>query len=89
MQCCLLIWFSGMFFVSLHYMKKWKKYRWICRKNIPFHGDEYRAVLQSYIQGKIGKGEILYELYHRFSLCDGNLSPYDSIQGIKLSDERH
>lgn len=55
MQCCLLIWFSGMFFVSLHYMKKWKKYRWICRKNIPFHGDEYRAVLQSYIQGKIGK----------------------------------
>ena len=21
MQCCLLIWFSGMFFVSLHYMK--------------------------------------------------------------------
>ena len=35
------------------------------------------------------KGEILYELYHRFSLCDGNLSPYDSIQGIKLSDERH
>lgn len=46
MQCCLLIWFSGMFFVSLHYMKKWKKYRWICRKNIPFHGDEYRAVLQ-------------------------------------------
>ena len=35
------------------------------------------------------KGEILYELYYRFSLCDGNLSPYDSIQGIKLSDERH
>lgn len=27
MQCCLLIWFSGMFFVSLHYMKKWKKVR--------------------------------------------------------------
>lgn len=26
-QCCLLIWFSGMLFVSLHYMKKWKKYR--------------------------------------------------------------
>lgn len=46
MQCCLLIWFSGMLFVGLHYLKKWKKYRWICRKNIPFHGDEYRAVLQ-------------------------------------------
>lgn len=27
MQCCLLIWFSGMFFVSLHYMKNWKKVR--------------------------------------------------------------
>lgn len=27
MQCCLLIWFSGMLFVSLHYMKKWKKVR--------------------------------------------------------------
>lgn len=52
MQCCLLIWFSGMFFVSLHYMKKWKKYRWICRKNIPFHGDEYRAVLQKLYPGK-------------------------------------
>ena len=26
-QCCLLIWFSGMLFVSLHYMKKWKKVR--------------------------------------------------------------
>ena len=38
---------------------------------------------------KLEKGQILYELYHRFSLCDGNLSPYDSIQGIKLSDERH
>ena len=38
---------------------------------------------------KLEKGEILYELYHRFSLCDGNLSPYDSIQVIKLSDERH
>lgn len=54
MQCCLLIWFSGMFFVSLHYMKKWKKYRWICRKNIPFHGDEYRAVLQKLYPRKIG-----------------------------------
>lgn len=52
MQCCLLIWFSGMFFISLHYMKKWKKYRWICRKNIPFHGDEYRAVLQKLYPGK-------------------------------------
>jgi len=29
---------------------------------------------------KLGQGEILYELYHRFSLCDGNLSPYDSTQ---------
>ena len=46
LQCCLLIWVSGMLFVGLHYLKKWKKYRWICRKNIPFHGDEYRAVLQ-------------------------------------------
>ena len=27
MQCCLLIWFSGMLFVSLHYMKRWKKVR--------------------------------------------------------------
>ena len=41
------------------------------------------------ISEKLEKGEILYELYYRFSLCDGNLSPYDSIQGIKLSDERH
>lgn len=38
---------------------------------------------------ELEKGEILYELHHRFSLCDGNLSPYDSIQVIKLSDERH
>ena len=52
MQCCLLIWFSGMLFVSLHYLKKWKKYRWICRKNIPFRGDEYRAVLQKLYPGK-------------------------------------
>ena len=27
MQCCLLIWFSGMLFVGLHYLKKWKKVR--------------------------------------------------------------
>lgn len=27
MQCCLLIWFSGMLCVGLHYLKKWKKYR--------------------------------------------------------------
>lgn len=52
MQCCLFIWFSGMLFVSLHYLKKWKKYRWICRKNIPFRGDEYRAVLQKLYPGK-------------------------------------
>ena len=52
MQCCLLIWFSGMLCVGLHYLKKWKKYRWICRKNIPFHGEEYRAVLQKLYPGK-------------------------------------
>lgn len=27
MQCCLLIWFSGMLCVGLHYLKKWKKVR--------------------------------------------------------------
>ena len=27
LQCCLLIWFSGMLFVGLHYLKKWKKVR--------------------------------------------------------------
>ena len=38
---------------------------------------------------KLEKGQILYELYHRFSLCDGCFSPCNSIQSIKLSDERH
>lgn len=27
LQCCLLIWVSGMLFVGLHYLKKWKKVR--------------------------------------------------------------
>lgn len=32
--------------------EKMEKYRWICRKNIPFHGEEYRAVLQKLYPGK-------------------------------------
>ena len=90
MQCCLLIWFSGMFFVSLHYYEKMEKVQMDLQEKYSFSRRRISCSLAKAIsREKLEKGEILYELYYRFSLCDGNLSPYDSIQGIKLSDERH
>lgn len=90
MQCCLFIWFSGMLFVSLHYLKKWKKVQMDLQEKHSFSGRRISCSFAKAVsREKLGQGEILYELYHRFSLCDGNLSPYDSIQVIKLSDERH
>ena len=72
MQCCLLIWFSGMLFVGLHYLKKWKKYRWICKKKHSFSGRRISCSFAKAISKKeLEKGEILYELYHRFSCVMG------------------
>ena len=52
MRLCSVACLSGSQECSLLACIKWKKYRWICRKNIPFHGDEYRAVLQKLYPGK-------------------------------------
>ena len=45
-QICLIAWIIGMICIGLRYMKKWKQYRKICRNNLPFRGDKYRAILE-------------------------------------------
>lgn len=76
--------------VALIYSEKMEKVQMDLQEKYSFSRRRISCSLAKAIsREKLEKGEILYELYHRFSLCDGNLSPYDSIQGIKLSDERH
>ncbi|MBS5170543.1 MAG: hypothetical protein KHY87_00685 [Lachnospiraceae bacterium] len=54
MQCCLLIWFSGMLFVSLHYLKKWKSTDGSAGKTFLFGETNIVQFCKSCIQGKIG-----------------------------------
>lgn len=55
MQCCLLIWFSGMLFVSLHYMKNGKSTDGSAGKIFLFTERSIVQFCKSYIQGKNGK----------------------------------
>ena len=55
LQCCLLIWVSGMLFVGLHYLKKWKSTDGSAGKIFLFTETNIVQFCKSYIQGKIGK----------------------------------
>lgn len=55
MQCCLLIWFSGMLCVGLHYLKNGKSTDGSAGKTFLFTERSIVQSCKSYIQGKIGK----------------------------------
>ena len=45
-QLGLVLWIIGMVGIGLYYVKSCRKYHWICRKNLPFRGSEYREFLE-------------------------------------------
>lgn len=55
MQCCLLIWFSGMLFVGLHYLKNGKSTDGSAGKTFLFTETNIVQFCKSCIQEKIGK----------------------------------
>ena len=55
LQCCLLIWFSGVLFVGLHYLKNGKSTDGSAGKIFLFTETNIVQFCKSYIQGKIGK----------------------------------
>lgn len=52
-QMCLVTWIIGMIGIaSVYYVGKWKNYRIMCRNNLPFRGEEYRAMLKRFYPKK-------------------------------------
>ena len=52
-QLCLVTWIIGMIGICVvYYAGKWKKYRIMYRNNLPFRGDEYRAILRRFYPKK-------------------------------------
>ncbi len=52
LEVSLFVWVIGMIWFAGYYANKWKHYRWICRNNLPIHGNNYREILQRLYPGR-------------------------------------